>query len=211
MNQSPEPANILRFTAAERWTHRTLGILMGVLLITAAVLYLPGASAVIGYRPLMRNTHIIAGFLLPIPIIVACFFWAFRQDLRRLNRFSPNDWKWLRTRKRRNGEIPVGKFNAGQKLNSAFVLGSIIVLLGTGLVMYFNRFFPDDIRTGSTFVHDWLAILVAIATAGHMWMAYGDATARKGMLTGSVPVEWAEKEHGEWANEVVGETTQQSR
>ena len=83
MNQSPEPTTILRFTAAERWTHRTLGILMGVLLITAAVLYLPGASAVIGYRPLMRNTHIIAGFLLPIPIIVACFFWAFRQDLRR--------------------------------------------------------------------------------------------------------------------------------
>ena len=88
MNQSPEPANILRFTAAERWTHRTLGILMGVLLITAAVLYLPGASAVIGYRPLMRNTHIIAGFLLPIPIIVACFFWAFRQDLRRLSRWA---------------------------------------------------------------------------------------------------------------------------
>ena len=81
-------------------SHRTLGILMGVLLITAAVLYLPGASAVIG----------------------------------------------------------------------------------TGLVMYFNRFFPDDLRTGLTFVHDWLALLVAIATAGHMWMASGDAAARKGML-----------------------------
>lgn len=89
MSQSPEPGTLLRFTSAERWTHRTLGILMGVLLITAAVLYLPGASAVIGNRPLMRNAHVISGFLLPIPIIVACFFWAFRQDLRRLNRFSP--------------------------------------------------------------------------------------------------------------------------
>ena len=175
---------------------------MGVLLITAAMLYLPGASAVIGNRPLMRNAHVISGFLLPIPIIVACFFWAFRQDLRRLNRFSPNDWKWLRSGKNRGGNTPVGKFNAGQKLNSAFVLGSIIVLLVTGLVMYFNRFFPDDIRTGATFVHDWLGLLVAIVTAGHIWMAYGDATARKGMRTGSVPVEWAEQEHGEWANEV---------
>ena len=202
MSQSPEPGTLLRFTAAERWTRRTVGILMGVLLITAAMLYLPGASAVIGNRPLMRNAHVISGFLLPIPIIVACFFWAFRQDLRRLNRFSPNDWKWLRSGKNRGGNTPVGKFNAGQKLNSAFVLGSIIVLLVTGLVMYFNRFFPDDIRTGATFVHDWLGLLVAIVTAGHIWMAYGDATARKGMRTGSVPVEWAEQEHGEWANEV---------
>lgn len=202
MSQSPEPGTLLRFTAAERWTHRTLGILMGVLLITAAMLYLPGASAVIGNRPLMRNAHVISGFLLPIPIIVACFFWAFRQDLRRLNRFSPNDWKWLRSGKNRGGNTPVGKFNAGQKLNSAFVLGSIIVLLVTGLVMYFNRFFPDDIRTGATFVHDWLGLLVAVITAGHIWMAYGDSTARKGMRTGSVPVEWAEQEHGEWANEV---------
>ena len=51
----------------------------------------------------------------------------------------------------------MGKFNAGQKLNAAFTLGSILVLFGTGAIMFFSSAFPDDIRTGATFVHDWLA------------------------------------------------------
>ena len=204
MTLSSEPealVRLVRFTIAERWTHRTLGILMGALLLTAAMLYIPDISAAVGNRPLIRNVHVISGFLLPLPLIIASFFWAFRQDVGILNRFTPNDWAWLKSRKRRSGEIPVGKFNAGQKLNSAFTLGAIIVMLGTGLLMYFNRFFADDLRTGATFVHDWLTILVAVVAAGHIWMAYSDATARRGMRIGSVPVEWAEREHGQWATE----------
>ena len=57
---------------------------------------------------------------------------AYRSDVRRLNRFTPADWRWLRSRTRRDGRIPVGKFNAGQKVNAWLVAGSTGVLLGTG-------------------------------------------------------------------------------
>ncbi len=197
---SPE-LRLSRFTRGERWTHRTTAILTMVLIGTAAALYIPDISAIVGNRPILRNVHIISGLLLPIPIIAAIFLKAFRSDASTLNRFTPDDWRWLRSRKRRSGTIPVGKFNAGQKLNAAFTLGSIIIMFVTGLIMWQNSFFTDDIRTGATFVHDWLTFAIVAVVAGHTWMAMNDAEARRSMRTGSASVRWAQREHSEWAEE----------
>ena len=202
----PGPAGgwVQRFTRAERWTHRAIAILTIVLLLTAAALYLPQVSAIVGNRPTVRLIHLIAGYALPIPILLALASAAFRADAARLNRFSPNDWAWLRSRDRRSGRIPVGKFNAGQKLNAAFTLGAVIVMFATGLVLAWNEFFPDDIRTGATFTHDWLALVIAIMAAGHIAMALKDPMARVGMRTGEVSTEWAAREHDAWLAEVSG-------
>ena len=195
-------APIPRFTRAERWAHRSIAILTVILLLTAAALYLPQVSAVVGNRPTMRLIHLIAGYALPLPILIALASAAFRLDLSRLNRFTPADWAWLRSRDRRTGRIPVGKFNAGQKLNAAFTLGWVIVMFATGLVLAWNSLFPDDIRTGATFTHDWLALVIAVMVAGHIAMALRDPVARIGMRTGEVPEAWAAREHGAWLAEV---------
>jgi formate dehydrogenase subunit gamma len=180
-----------------------LAVLVVVLLVTAALLYVPDLSALVGNRQVVRVIHEIAGFALPIPLVIALFSRAFREDAGRLNRFHPADWQWLKSRDRRSGRIPVGKFNAGQKLNAAFSLGAIIVMLLTGAMMFFSSYFPDWLRTGATFVHDWLALAVLIVVCGHIYMAFNDATARLGMRTGSVPMSWAEREHSAWAAEFV--------
>ncbi len=203
-------ARIQRFTRGVRWTHRSVTILMMILLATAAALYIPDISALVGNRPILRNVHIISGLLLPIPIILAVFLSAFRSDASRLNRFTPSDWRWLRSRQRRSGTIPVGKFNAGQKLNAAFTLGAIIIMFITGLIMWQNSYFVDDIRTGATFVHDWLTFAIVAVVAGHTWMAMSDAEARRGMHTGTVSAAWAEREHAEWAAEQMDQPTTRS-
>ena len=204
MTLSPDaPTTLTRFTRGERWAHRSIAILVIVLIVSAAILYVPDLSAAIGKRQVIRPIHEIAGFLLPIPIIVAVFSRAFREDAGRLNRFVPADWKWLRSSDRRSGRIPVGKFNGGQKLNAAFTLGAIIVMFLTGALMFFSSRFPDALRTGATFVHDWLALAMVIVVCGHTYMAFQDSTARLGMRTGSVPLGWAEREHSTWAEEVV--------
>ena len=195
------PSTLMRFTRAERWVHRSVAILMGLLLITGALMFFPDLGGLVGNRPLVRRIHEISGWLLPVPLLLAIASRAFRDDAGRLNRFTRNDWQWLRSRDRRSGRIPVGKFNAGQKLNSAFTLGAIIVMFGTGMVMFFSSQFPVDIRTGATFVHDWLALAVGVVVLGHLWMAYNDATARLGMRRGTVPLSWAEREHAAWAQE----------
>ena len=198
---SETPIRLQRFTRAERYLHRSIAALTFVLLATGAALYFPDISVLVGNRPLVSDIHVIAGFAIPLPIVLALFSRAFRNDASVLNRFSPDDWRWLRSRDRRSGRIPVGKFNAGQKLNSAFTVGWILVMLGTGSVMFFSSFFPDDIRTGATFVHDWLTLLIFIVVVGHIYMALNDAEARVGMRTGSVSDEWAHREHSRWANE----------
>lgn len=195
---SETPARLRRFTRAERYLHRTIAGLTFVLLATGAALYFPDISVLVGNRPLVSDVHIIAGFALPVPIVLALFSRAFREDTSVLNRFSPDDWRWLRARHRRAGRIAVGKFNAGQKLNSAFTLGWILVMLGTGSIMFFNSYFADDIRTGATFVHDWLTLAIFVVVAGHIYMAMNDAEARRGMRTGDVSAEWAQREHSQW-------------
>lgn len=204
MSPSSEPAadvSLQRFTRGERWVHRFLGIVLGVLIVTGALLFFPDLGSLIGNRALVSQVHEITGWLVPIPLLLALGSRAFRSDAGRLNRFHPSDWEWLRSRDRRSGRIPVGKFNAGQKLNAAVSLGAVIVLFGSGMVMFWSSLFPDTIRTGATFVHDWVALAFGILVLGHIWMAYGDATARAGMRTGEVPLAWAEREHAEWAAE----------
>ena len=111
--------------------------------------------------------------------------------------------EWLRARDRRSGRIPIGKFNPGQKLNAAFTLGSIIVMLLTGTMMFFSSYLDDALRTGATFVHDWLSLAILVVVVGHTYMAFNDASARAGMRTGSVPVRWAKREHPAWAAELL--------
>jgi formate dehydrogenase subunit gamma len=204
MHQSSD-VTLRRFAKIELWTHRLIAIDTTLLIVTAAFLYIPDLSALVGNRYFFKLSHVILGFALPIPIIVAFCFRAFRLDVRRLNRFTKVDWQWLRSRNRRSSGLAIGKFNAGQKLNSAFQFGSIIIMFVTGAMLWFNGFFTIDIRTGATFVHDWLALLLTVVVIGHVYMAMRDPYARQGLRTGFVPREWAEREHRGWAHAMSGE------
>jgi len=192
---------LLRFTRAQRWVHWSTALLLGVCLVTAACLYVGPLAVLVGRRALVKDVHVYAGLLLPAPLLLGWLSAAMRADLRTLNRFSPADWDWLRSSDRRSGRVPVGKFNAGQKLNAAFTAGSILVMLGTGLIMRFPSPWPLPWRTGATFVHDWLALAVLVVTLGHLTKAGKDPIARAGMRTGVVPLDWARREHGTWADE----------
>jgi formate dehydrogenase subunit gamma len=194
------PDRIRRFSRGERTIHATLGTLMGVCIVTAAMLYWGPLSTLVGRRDLVETVHYTSGLLLPLPLVIgALASRAFRADVRQLNRFLPGDGPWLRSPHRRRGAFPSGKFNAGQKLNSALVLGSVIVLFSTGLMLHYFSLFPDDISTGATFVHDAFAAALVILTAGHLWMAWQDPEARRGLRTGFVSRGWAEREHALWA------------
>jgi formate dehydrogenase subunit gamma len=194
-------AELARFSQGERWVHKCLLVLMTICIATAVALYFGPVAIVVGRRHLMETIHVYSGIALLAPIIIGLSSRAFRRDLRRINRFAAHDWAWLRSRMRRGGAIPVGKFNAGQKLNSAFVLGSILVMLLTGLVMRFGNGLDVSWRTGATFVHDWIAYAIVIVILGHVRFALVDPTAREGLRTGKVPIEWAQREHALWVVE----------
>jgi formate dehydrogenase subunit gamma len=194
---------LLRFSRAERIVHRTTATLMIVCILTAAILYNAPLAIRVGHRRLIELVHVYSGFALPVPMVIGVASAAYRADLRRLNRFTPSDWRWLRSRRRRDGSIRVGKFNAGQKLNSSLTAGSVLVLLGTGTIMWFPDLTRLSWRTGSTFVHDWFALALGLLVVGHIVYALNDPEARRGMRRGRVSARWAHDEHPAWADEVT--------
>jgi formate dehydrogenase subunit gamma len=177
---TPGGDEVRRFGPATRWVHRATAALFGVCLATAAILYLPPLSLMFGRRALIADIHLYCGLALPVPALLGWLAGGFRRDTTELNRFVAEDGAWLRARlpfgsaRRRAPEHPAtgrmtaarpvsthrvgGKFNAGQKLYAAVVAGSILVFLGTGLVMYLGQdlSIPDRYRTGASFVHTLL-------------------------------------------------------
>ena len=181
---TPTSERLRRFDGVERAVHWTNAILFFVCMATAAMLYVGPLSGIVGRRDLVKSVHVWAGLALPMPLL---FGWvlsaAFRSDVRRLNRWSPNDWSWLRSRGR-DPFTELGKFNPGQKLNAAFTAGAILVMLATGYVMRWFEPFPLDWRTGATFVHDWLAVALVLTITGHIVFALRDGDSLRSMVRG---------------------------
>lgn len=169
-----------RFSRAEVLVHGAFAVLMLAAMATAAALFVDALAQAVGRRPLVSQVHLVSGLLLPVPFALGLLSGALRRDLRALDRWTPSDRQWLRARDRRSGRIPVRRFNAGQKLNTAFTVGAVLVLLGTGTVMGgLLGNWPDDLRTGATWVHGWTAFGLTVAVVGHVWFAlrYGQGDA----------------------------------
>lgn len=203
MKSHPEagPARLPRFSRAERLVHWVIAVLTILCIATAVILYNGAIEIRVGHRRAVELVHVYSGFALPVPLLIGLVSAAYRADLRRLNRFTPSDWLWLRSRQRRDGTIRVGKFNAGQKLNASLSAGALLVLLGSGVIMNFPDLARLSWRTGATFVHDWFALGLGLLVLGHLAYAIKDPEARRGMRTGHVSTAWARTEHAAWAEE----------
>jgi formate dehydrogenase subunit gamma len=208
------PARLQRFDRGERVLHWVNATLMLTLLATGSALYIGPISEMVGERQVVLAIHVYAGVALPIPVLltVAARKWGagFRADVRRLNRWTPDDKRWLRTRGR-HPLVRNGKFNAGQKLNASFTLGAILVMLATGLIMRFPNNWPLSWRTGATFVHDWVYLAAALIVAGHILIAANDPDSLRSMVTGWVPGDWAARHAPRWYEERTGQPARSGR
>jgi formate dehydrogenase subunit gamma len=205
--QAPNGGLLLRFSRAERALHWATAAAVLTCAVTGLILYVGPLSALVGRRLLLKDIHVIAGLCMPVPLVAAyAGRWRtrVRADFRRLARWSAADRRWLWTRAREGGD-QVGKFNAGQKANAAFVVGMIPVMMATGSIMRWFEPFPLDWRTGATFVHDWIAIATWFVVAGHIVVALSDPGALRGIVTGRVTRRWAERHHPRWLDETTSE------
>ena len=127
----------------------------------------------VGRRALVEEIHLWAGIALPVPLLIAILGpWGaqFRRDLRRINVWTRDEVTWLKALGRKAPQV-VDKFNPGQKLNAIFIGAAIVVMLATGAMLKWFRFFPVDWRTGATFVHDVFAFAIFFVVAGHVLFA----------------------------------------
>jgi formate dehydrogenase subunit gamma len=204
----PRADRLPRFTRVESRVHRATSALVGVLAVTGAALYYQPLSVAVGRRPVVEVVHIVAGLLLPFPVLVGIARSPeLRADLGRLNRMTRLDWQWLRRRDRRTARLAVGKFNGGQKLAASAVAGAGLVLFATGLLLVapVRLDLPVGVRQGATITHDLFTFGLLVLLAGHIWMALRHPEARDALRTGEVDRSYAEREHAGWAAEVAGQ------
>src|ERR1039458_1753357 len=164
---------MLRFDRVERAAHWATALLFGILMVTALPLYFVQVESIVGRRALIAEIHTWSGVALPIPLIISLAGpWGslLRRDVRRFNLWTTAEIRWLWSLGRQRLLEP-DKFNPGQKLNALFTAGAIVVMLGTGSILKWYRFFPLSWRTGATFVHDVLAAAVFIVVIGHIAFA----------------------------------------
>lgn len=215
---SGRPGELLRFDAFERGVHWTNAVLFVVLVVTGAVIWFPTLSELVARRELVRTAHEYAGFAFVVLVLAALWGpWSrgLRRDAAAVDVFDADDRRWLRGGWRTDlfggaeagtdaGVVPQGKFNAGQKLNSVFSTAALVVLAGTGLVMYFNRSFPQTVVQGANFVHGTTAVVITVVVVGHIVLALRDRAAMRSMLTGRAPVAWARRHHRKWVDAETG-------
>lgn len=196
-------ASLLRFDRIERAAHWATAFGFATLMITSLPLYFSQIESHVGRRHLLVEIHVLAGLLLPIPLLASTAGpWGarLRTDLKRASLWTHSEIEWLRTLGRSHLHRR-DKFNPGQKANVLFVGAMIVLTLGSGAIMNWVRYFPLEWRTGATFVHDLCALGIFVVVFGHIGFALTHPTALRSIFTGQVPRSWAERHANGWFEE----------
>ena len=185
---------IARFDKVTRLVHWSTAVLLFGLLTTGTILYVGQLEAAVGRHALLATIHVWCGLLLAVPLVIGVGLHragrGLRADLHELSWWSRADRRWLH---RSTRTAPDGKFNGGQKLATALFGGLLLAQLITGALMHWNGRFPDDWRTGATFVHDWAYLALFVLVVGHLGRSFREPELLNSMVIGTVPVEWAER------------------
>jgi len=193
---------LLRFDRVQRAAHWANATLFFILMFTAIPLYFGSFFGIVLPRHLIEQIHLWTGLSLALPIIISLIGpWgtAMRQDIRRINFWTRDEIRWLRTFGK--SRLEADKYNPGQKLNAIFIGASILVMLVTGSMLQWFRFFPVSMRSGATLVHDIFAWLIFIVVIGHIVMAVTHREALRSIFKGWVSESWATRHAGSWLKE----------
>lgn len=99
----------------------------------------------------------------------------------------------------------LGKYNAGQKFVFWSMAGLIVVLIGSGLVIW-SQYFEDatsiDTRRWAALTHSLAAVLVICVFILHVYAAIWTRGTLRAMTRGTVTGGWAWRHHRKWLREL---------
>jgi len=202
------PEYVRRFSGAEQALHWLLAVSFLTMLATGLILYLPSLAAVAANRRLWKSIHLGAAlaFWLGTLLIVSSSTGGLRRTVGQIDKFDDDDRRWLKWQVRQMGpKPPQGRFNAGQKLNTAVIAGLMVVFTISGTLMYLQEVDARFRGTSAILVHD-IAMYIAIPLViGHLYMAMLNPSTRhslRGMVLGTVRRDWAREHHAKWEREL---------
>ena len=198
---------ILRYTLLERTIHWLSALTYAYVLATGLAFYSPylyWIAAVLGGGATSRFWH-------PIMALVwfATILWMLRAWLPDM-RVTAVDREWGQQMKHyvENDDEnlpPIDRFNLGQKYFFWAMVFAGLVLVVTGISMWFPELMPRSIRPVVILLHVVAALVTIGAFIIHVYM--GTAVVRGGftsIIRGEVSPAWAKTHHRLWYHRVTG-------
>jgi len=219
-NRMLRGGRVLRYNFRERMVHWFAGLSYVYLLLTGLAFWSPWCfwiAVVLGGGSVSRVLHPWVGLVYAASVIYMLGIW--HRDMM----VTDTDRKWTKTVGAyvRNEEeemlpehaerawqqwAPVDRFNLGQKYLFWTMFWGGLVLLLTGVVLWFPDRFPQALRQASILVHP-IAFLVTLAGfIIHVYM--GTAVVRGGftsIIRGEVTENWARHHHRLWLERIAGD------
>jgi formate dehydrogenase subunit gamma len=195
---------VWRFSRTERAAHWLVAVAFGVMLFSGG--QVPHDWT---WTTFWLDVHAGAALVLVVGLGGLLLFGngrALRRTVRQLRTLDRDDRAWLAPGRilGRRPAPPVGKFNAGQKLNARLGLVGLVGLYATGIYL---------LTVGNSafgHLHGPFAFLTTALVAGHIFMAVVNPSTRhalRGMTLGSVDREWAVHHHPRWVEELDEQDT----
>jgi formate dehydrogenase subunit gamma len=193
---------VRRFNGVEIATHWTFAGLFLLLLASGLALFHPQwRNLDLAGVKLVKEIHIALGLLFVLaPLTVAAWdnWRALRADARALRTWTAADTGWLvalaaRAACQRRAAPDQKRFNAGQKLNVAYVMVISVGLVVTGGLIWPDWLLPPGERALLFQMHDLLMLLSVPAVVIHVVLATVVPATRpslRGMVDGTVPAAW---------------------
>jgi len=201
---------ILRYTFRERCIHWVAGASYLYLLLTGLAFWSPWLfwiTLIFGGATVSRELHPWAGLLWAISVLMMYRMWG--SEMRE----SPGDKAWWggirHYIRNEDDEMPsVARFNPGQKLLFWGFLWCGVVMLLSGLILWFPHWIPWSLRFlryGAVIVHPVAALLTIGLFMMHVYMGTAAEPGAFGsMIRGSVSRAWARELHRIWFDQLVG-------
>lgn len=201
----PIGGEIQRYTLKERLVHWLVGISFVYLMLTGLALFTPHLywlADVLGGGTTIRKWHPIIGVLFFFFLGWMCLMW--RRDMK----IDAEDKEWMRNIgkyiRNQEEELPkAGRFNAGQKQLFWLQITSGVLLLLSGIPLWFPLNFPQGLRLAGILVHEIAALAAIGGIIVHIYM--GTAVVRgslRAIINGTVTRDWARSHHPRWYHEM---------
>ncbi len=196
-----------RFRIAERVIHWLVALAFLYAALTGLALWSPRLywlAAVLGGGATVSGWHPWAG------LAFAAFFAAMFRAWHRQMRLDADDRRWLRVAHRyavhdETGLPEAGRFNAGQKLLFWVQAVNGVVLLASGVVLWWPEAMPRLLRLAAVLLHPAAAVAAVGAVIVHIYMGTAAVPgAFRGMIHGWVTPRWAASHHPKWYRELLG-------
>jgi len=204
---------ILRYQLHERLTHWVAALSFIYLMLTGLAFYSPWLfwlAIAFGGGQISRTLHPWAGLIFAGAVLYMYVMWA------RQMRTTATDKAWWNSighyiRNEDDQMPPAGRYNAGQKLLFwGFVVCGLLLLL-SGLILWFPEYIPWNLRFLrylAVLVHASSALLAIGFFMIHVYMSvFAERGAFGSVIRGDVSVAFAKRYHPGWYKEIVGQSS----